>query len=196
MKANYNRVASFYDHLSRIVFGKAIIEAQKYLVEFIPAGSAILVVGGGTGWILEEISKKHPSGLKIVYVDKSKKMIDLSKKKDVGTNTVVFLHADIDLVILHDKFDVVFTPFVLDNFSAHALPVVFDKIHRLLLPGSLWLFADFQLTEKGGWWQRPLLNSMYLFFNIFCNVEADRLPDSDSVFKKYGYIPVATQAFF
>jgi ubiquinone/menaquinone biosynthesis C-methylase UbiE len=196
MKANYNRVASFYDHLSRIVFGKAIIEAQKYLVDFIGAGSAILVVGGGTGWILEEISEKHPSGLKIVYVDKSEKMIDLSKKRNVGTNRVVFLNADIDHVMLHDKFDIVFTPFILDNFSTKTLAPVFDKIHRLLLPGSLWLFADFQLTKKGEWWQRPLLNAMYLFFNIFCNVETARLPDSDSVFRKYGYTPVATYAFF
>lgn len=196
MKANYNRVSFFYDRLSRLVFGTSIIEAQQFLVNFIPVGSTVLIVGGGTGWILEEITKKHPSGLEVVYIDLSEKMISLSKKRKVGTNKVLFLTGDINLVVLHQKFDLVLTPFILDNFSEETVAVVFDKIHRFLLPGAMWLFADFQVTRRGGWWQKPLLQLMYAFFKTLCHVEAGRLPDTDSIFRKYGYRLIASNTFF
>ena len=69
MAANYDNSAWFYDRLSRLIYGKALVRSQVYLLRYIPAGSIILIAGGGTGWILEEISKLHPSGLKITYVE-------------------------------------------------------------------------------------------------------------------------------
>ncbi len=52
MAANYNNSAWFYDSLAGLVYGKALVKAQVYLLQYIPADSNILIVGGGTGWIL------------------------------------------------------------------------------------------------------------------------------------------------
>ena len=95
MKGNYYNVAPFYDLLSHLVFGNSISQALLFLVTAIPANSSVLIIGGGTGQILEEISKKYISGLQITYVEISKKMISLSKKRSTGNNLVVFINQSI-----------------------------------------------------------------------------------------------------
>jgi ubiquinone/menaquinone biosynthesis C-methylase UbiE len=196
MKGNYNNVATFYDQLSTIIFGKAIFSAQKFLLKAIPPGSAILIVGGGTGWILEELAKQYSSGLKITYVDCSSKMIRLSRKRNIGDNKVVFRQTDIREVAFAGEYDIVITPFVLDNFSAVSIETVFEKIDKTLAAGGLWLFSDFQVSDHSGFWQKTLLKLMYYFFKICCNIEADRLPDTDKLFNKYGYLSVGSKTFF
>lgn len=196
MKANYNVIAPFYDNLSRLIYRNAIVNAQKLLVDAIPANSAILIIGGGTGWILEEISKKHPAGLQITYVDISEKMIALARPRNTGSNNVVFLNNDIQDVAINDMFDIVITPFILDNFATATLNIVFDKIDSCLVPGGLWLFSDFRVSDNRNLWQRFLLRTMYLFFKILCNIEANELPDTNSLFNKNGYKVISSKTFF
>src|SRR3569833_2127388 len=112
MAANYNNSAWFYDKLSRLIYGGALIKAQVYLLDNIPAGSKILIAGGGTGWILEEIAKLYPSGLKINYVEVSAKMIALSRKRISGENNVDFINAPVEDVPLPTDYDVVISPFL------------------------------------------------------------------------------------
>jgi ubiquinone/menaquinone biosynthesis C-methylase UbiE len=196
MKGNYNNVATFYDQLSTVIFGNAILNAQKFLLKAVTSGCSVLIVGGGTGWILEELAKQHSSGLKITYVDCSSKMIRLSHKRNIGDNEVMFLHADIRDVAFAGAYDVVITPFVLDNFSAISVKTVFDKIDKILVAGGLWLFSDFRVSDQSIFWQKTLLKAMYYFFKICCNIEADRLPETDKLFNNYGYLSVGSKTFF
>ncbi len=194
MPANFNNAALFYDRLSRLVYGRAVIDAQIYLLQFIPATAKILIVGGGTGWILDEITKIHPSGLNISYVEVSANMMALSKKRNAGANKVVFIHDAIENISLSDDFGVVVTPFLFDNFTDQTTQQIFDHIHPLLKPNGLWLNCDFQLTGK--WWQGILLRSMILFFRVVCNIEASRLPNIEKHFEQHDYITIAGQTFF
>src|SRR3954471_22509677 len=104
MKASYDLIARYYDSLSKFIYGNAIINAQRFLIDYIPANSAVLIVGGGTGYILEEIAKKHTEGLKITYVENSLKMLQLSKKRSVGNNKIYFISQSITDVIFDNKF--------------------------------------------------------------------------------------------
>jgi ubiquinone/menaquinone biosynthesis C-methylase UbiE len=194
MAANFNNSAWFYDKLSRLVYGRALINAQVYLLQYIPACSKILMAGGGTGWILEELTKIHPSGLNITYVEVSAKMVVLSKKRNAGNNQVVFINNAIENVSLPADFDVVVTPFLFDNFTEQTTLRVLDHIHSLIKPNGLWLNCDFRLS--GQWWQRVLLKSMFLFFKIVCNIEASQLPDVEKHFNQHGYKIIAQQTFF
>jgi ubiquinone/menaquinone biosynthesis C-methylase UbiE len=194
MPANYNNSAWFYDELSRLVYGRALINAQVYLLQFIPAKANVLIVGGGTGGILDELSRVHPSGLKITYVEVASKMMARSKKRNTGSNRVVFINDAIENVSLPADFDVVITPFLFDSFSELTLDKVFDHIHAALKPKGLWLYADFRLTEK--WWQQFLLKLMLKFFKIICNIEASRLPDIEKRFEQHHYKIIAQQTFF
>jgi ubiquinone/menaquinone biosynthesis C-methylase UbiE len=194
MPANYNNSAWFYDRLSRLVYGSALIDAQVYLLQFIPANSTVLIVGGGTGRILEEITKICPSGLKITYVEVAEKMMMLSKKRDTGQNEVVFINDAIENVSPAIGFNLIITPFLFDNFTEQTLHKVFAHIHSMLESDGLWLNSDFQLSGK--WWQKALLKTMFLFFRAICNIEASKLPDIKKQFVEYDYKAIEHKTFF
>ena len=194
MPANFNNSAWFYDRLSRVVYGKALVNAQRFLLQYIPANANVLIVGGGTGWILEEITKIQPSGLAITYAEIAEKMMALSKRRHAGDNQVVFINEAIENADLNLGFDIVITPFLLDNFTEAELQEIFNSMHSLLNPGGLWLNSSFQLTGK--WWQAVLLKSMFLFFRMVCGVEASKLPNIKRQFSWHDYRLLEKQTFF
>jgi ubiquinone/menaquinone biosynthesis C-methylase UbiE len=194
MSANFNNSAWFYDKLSRLVYGRAIINAQVYLLQYIPPNANILIVGGGTGWILEEITKLQASGLNITYVEVSVKMTALSKKRNIGHNQVIFFNEAIENADLPPGFDIVITPFLFDNFTEQTLQTVFKNINSLLKPGGLWLNCNFRLSGK--WWQGPLLKSMFLFFRLICGIESSQLPGIEKQFEAKRYKTIAEQTFY
>jgi ubiquinone/menaquinone biosynthesis C-methylase UbiE len=194
MAANYDNSAWFYDRLSRLVYGNALVKAQVYLLNFVPAGSKILIAGGGTGWILDELSKIHRAGLTITYVEISANMLALSQKRNTGQNEISFINNPVENVKLPADFDVVITPFLFDNFVDETVDSVFNHLHQLLKPGGLWLNSDFQLT--GRWWQNVLLKSMFVFFRLLCGIEASKLPAIEKYFDTAGYSVTNDKTFF
>ncbi|WP_295801858.1 class I SAM-dependent methyltransferase [Mucilaginibacter sp.] len=194
MASNYNNSAWFYDGLSRLVYGRALINAQVYLLQFVPANSSVLIVGGGTGWILEELTKIHPSGLSLTYVEIAADMMARSMRRNTGLNSVAFINNAIENVAINEEFDVVITPFLFDNFTEATAQKVFNYIHQLLKPGAIWLNADFQLTGK--WWQSVLLKSMFLFFRMLCKIEASQLPDVERLFILGGFKVLEGNCFY
>lgn len=194
MKNNYDKIAKYYDTLSRLVFFRAQVNAQIAVLKAIPANSKLLIVGGGTGWILEEIAKIHAQGLELTYVEISGEMLNLSKKRDVKQNQVSFVHAAIADFKTTETFDVVLTAFLFDNFSAGAAIEVFEQLHQQLKTGAIWLFTDFYYAKQTGtFWQGWLLKTMYFFFRHISEVEADELVNMEPVFAKKGYTLLQTQ---
>ena len=194
MAANYNNAAWFYDSLAGLVYGKAVIKSQVYLLGHIPANTNILIVGGGTGWVIDELTRIQTSGLNITYVEIAANMMALSQKRNLGDNKVTFINDAIENIKLPANFDVVLTPFLLDNFTEHNLLKIFNSINQLLKPKALWLNTSFQLT--GQWWQVVLLKTMFIFFKLLCNVEANKLPGIDQCFGEHGYKLIKQQQFF
>ena len=194
MAANYDNSAWFYDRLSRLIYGRAIINSQLYLLNYIPAGASVLIAGGGTGWILDEITKRHSSGLNITYVEISAKMMALSRKRNTGGNRITYINDAVENIHNDRLYDVIITPFLFDNFTGDTLQTVFGHIHRQLKPNGLWLNNDFQLTGK--WWQQVLLKSMFLFFRLICGIEADGLPAIKQQFDLEGYKLIDNKTFF
>ncbi|RZL40542.1 MAG: class I SAM-dependent methyltransferase [Pedobacter sp.] len=183
MLNNYDKIAKRYDSLSRLIYGKAQVNAQINQLKYIPENSSILIAGGGTGWILEEISKIQSIGLKITYVEISGNMINLSKARNVQDNEVKFVNIGVEDFTSEELFDVVLTPFLFDNFSAERAKVVFKKLDEMLRDNGLWLLVDFNLNgENGKWWKWIMLKSMYVFFKLLKIVEANKLTDMEPQF--------------
>jgi len=196
MPNNYNRIAKYYDFISRLVFQKSIVKAQACLLKFIPANSAVLIAGGGTGWVLEELAKVHSQGLVITYVEISSEMISLAQKRDCKQNETHFIHQPIENFIITRQYDVIMTPFLFDNFLKDKTEIVFAKLNTALKSEGLWLFADFVNKKgKGSSWQRFLLKTMYLFFRITVNIEAQKLIDMEPFFMK-GYNKIFEARFY
>lgn len=194
MPANYNKTAWFYDALSRLVYGDTLNRAQRHLLHLIPANAHILIIGGGTGQILSDITVIHPAGLTITYVEISANMIALARKRDAGSNQIHFIEQPIENVNYPGNFEVIITGFLFDNYTAEALAHTFPHISNMLKPGGLWLNTDFRLT--GRWWQWLLLKSMYLFFKLFSKIEASGVPDVKPYFTRLGYRLVNRATFY
>ena len=197
MKNNYDRIAFGYDFLSRLIFGKAQQNAQTALLPYIRNGDRILIAGGGTGWILEEINKIHPSGLYIVYVEQSDKMLSRSKKRNCGLNKVIFIQKEVEYVHLENDFDVIITGFFFDNFNQSKVEFIFNHLSSRLKYGGRWFFTDFKLNPgKSHLWQRVMLKIMYFFFRVVCKIEASHLTDMLPLFRKADYSPVFTLSVY
>lgn len=183
MATNYDKIATRYDRISRIVFGKALINAQVSVLKYIPANSRILIAGGGTGWILEALASVHPQGLTIDYVESSAQMTALSKKRNSALNKINFINLAIENYTVTELYDVILTPFFFDNFSADKIRFIFTKLNASLKNNGTWLYIDFVLDKsKKRLWQKALLKVMYLFFSITANIETQQLIDMDIFF--------------
>lgn len=193
MPSNYDNSAWFYDRLQRMVYGKTLIKAQTRFLDHIPAGAKILIAGGGTGLLLEEIARIYPSGLEITYVELSANMMTKARQRFVAQNHVHFINMAVEDADLSSNFDVIITPFLLDSLSPVNFQNVFNSLHRLLKPNGIWLNIDFQLTGK--WWQKPLLKTMYYFFRLIGCVENTDLSNIRQEFISRGYQVLAEQAY-
>lgn len=198
MKNNYDNIARYYDFLSRIVFRTAQRDAQTALLPYIGKNSTVLIAGGGTGWILEEMAKVCPGGSLIYYVEISAKMITLAKERNYQPHVVRFIHMAVEEFEAQPAggFDVIITPFLFDNFSRERIQPVFVHLHNMLRPGGKWLFTDFHYQTLAPLWQRVLLRSMYVFFRVICGVEADALSDIEPLFREHGYAGLHEAFYF
>ena len=196
MNPNFNLVARPYDFISRLVFGNALVESQVRLLSIIPSKSKILVVGGGTGWILEEIAKVHPAGLEITYVEVSLAMLDLSRLRQYKQNHVTFIHKPIEEYQTDAIFDVIITPFFFDLFKENKVNFLFAHIDKKLINNGLWLYTDFIPPKyQIHLWQKILLKSMYWFFGFLSQVEARKLVNMDFYFEK-NYTKISENWFY
>lgn len=193
MPSNYNNAAPFYDRLSQVVFGNHLVKAQTYLLPRIPAGASVLIVGGGTGRLIRELGALK-SGLQITYVELSQKMNALAAKRDAGNNQVNFINDAIENVALTQVFDVVITAFFFDSLNQRILGQAFEKIDSLLKPGGTWFNTDFQVTGK--WWQKPLLQTMYLFFKVIGCADTTHLTEIGPMFSAKGYEVAEERLFY
>jgi ubiquinone/menaquinone biosynthesis C-methylase UbiE len=193
MSNNYDPVARYYDFLSWLVFGQTEINAQVELLGYVTPGGRMLIVGGGTGWILEKIATVQPSGLRITYVESSARMMERSRKRNCGQNSVEFVQLPIEEFAAAAPYDCILTGFLFDNFSADKARAVVRQLDLLLREGGHWLYADFYLQKgKRKFWKAVLLKAMYIAARIICKVEAKQLPDMEMIFGEAGYAAVYT----
>jgi len=174
-----------------MVYGKQIRHAQVYLVKHVPHGSRVLILGGGTGWILEVLDTAFGS-LDVCYVDASERMIAKAKRRR-HSHRIRFISGT-EANVPDETFDVIITAFYLDMFPDEKLNTIVLQLSRTLTPRGKWLAADFVDNKK--WWQRMLLSTMYYFFNLVCDVEARHLPEWDAVLIQNSLRVQSQQYFF
>lgn len=177
---NFDRVAWCYDTLAGLVFGPALRRAQRAALQHLPAGAPrVLVVGGGTGWVLAEVLRHRPKAT-VLYLEASAAMLRRSQAQLLRAGAakraqVVFRHGtQADLQPADGPFDALVTFFVLDCLPAPALPAAVAQLAALRRPGAPWLVADFAPPHTA--WQRLLLGAMYRFFRLTTGLAARALP--------------------
>lgn len=176
---NFDRIAPIYDSLVKIFFGSTLQYATNYYLSRIPPASKILIVGGGTGQLLEVLNESA-SGSQVSFLDSAPRMIKRAKTRDFRNLSVEFSSESI-VAFEESGYDIIITPFFLDLFINQELIILGDQLRNSLKKGGYWFFSDFVAT--GSAYQSYLVKLMYWGFGIGCNVSARRLPDYDNFFK-------------
>ncbi|MFT7032647.1 MAG: ubiquinone/menaquinone biosynthesis C-methylase UbiE [Cyclobacteriaceae bacterium] len=173
MRSNdFDEIAPFYDRLARLIFRKSIKKAQTKYLHLIKPGSKILILGGGTGWILKEIIDRQPE-VEITYVEKSTRMVELAKTACPNHN-IEFVNLPFEECQTEEKFDFIMCNFFLDVFQSQKLKdQIIPKIKSLIAENGGLLVADFQVNQSI--WQKMLLWAMHRFFGLFSNMESQKL---------------------
>lgn len=186
MPADFDRIAPNYDLFARLVFGNAVKNSQLVVLDFIPDQSAVLIVGGGTGWLLKALLQKK-SVSKVVYIEASARMLELSRKQALLVNYTAIVDFRLGTeksIQAGERFDVVITHFLLDVFTAQTAGKFIQTVGASLQQQGIWLCTDFSLEEhdSGKWWKKTLIRAMYAFFRWTCHIEATRLPPLHTLF--------------
>ncbi|WP_141765680.1 class I SAM-dependent methyltransferase, partial [Hymenobacter coccineus] len=75
LSGNFDRIAWCYDALAGLVFGGSLRAAQRAALDGLPAGAPrVLILGGGTGWVLGEVLRRRP-GATVLYLEASGPML-------------------------------------------------------------------------------------------------------------------------
>jgi tRNA (cmo5U34)-methyltransferase len=188
----FDRIAFIYDFLARIVFGQSIVDSQRYFLNKIQNGSKILILGGGTGWLLADLMKLKPD-CKVWYIEASEKMIALARNKVGSSHSIHFIHGT-EESIPEIKFEVVITNFYLDLFSNRQLEHLVKNLQSVLKTSSSWIVTDFVNDKK--WWQPVILRIMYFFFRITCGLKIKQLPEWDQLIARKGTKEVESKSFY
>ncbi|HVD99334.1 MAG TPA: class I SAM-dependent methyltransferase [Cytophagaceae bacterium] len=175
MKNNFNLIAFCYDPLSRLVFGNSLRRSQIILLDHLRGGQKLLILGGGTGWILKEIQKRY-TNIHIDYVELSGKMIRKAKRKNnLHATPVNFLQADVRELQAENLYDCVIAFYFFDLFELASLQQVISFVHKSLKPEGKLLMADFEWSDTIKWKHKILMKIMYIFFKITASLEASSI---------------------
>jgi ubiquinone/menaquinone biosynthesis C-methylase UbiE len=187
----YDALAPWYDWLAKIVFGSRITDSQLVHIPLIHDGANILILGGGTGWLLEKVLLRSPR--KVWYVEASSTMISLSKKKVPDNGYVVFVHGGLDSIPSSVKFDAVIANFFLDQFKDEEVGSILKVIDSVLVENGLLLVTDFQ---DNAFWKKAFLKMMYFFFNVTGAISNRTLPEWEKRIREQGFKPTAEAVYY
>lgn len=190
----FDRIAPFYDRIARLVFGSSISEVQRVHLHELSSASDILILGGGTGWILKDVLAVNAVA-QVVYLEASRRMIDLSRQRlsDADRGRVTFLHGTIDDLHGDNAFDAIIGNFYVDLFPAEELLRVAKRIRGALRPKGKFLCADF---VDDTWWQRLMLKLMYAFFRITAGIDSRQLPPWRELVPQAGFVHLREKRYW
>lgn len=182
----FDRLAPYYDRLARLVYGKGIERAQEALITQLPIGARILLLGGGTGSVLNHLEAIQPR--RIDYLDASPAMIAQAQTRPVASRLPInWIPTPLQAVAELPEADVLITQFFLDVFSQQELPELLPRLSATLVPGGTWLYADFLPPAQIKNYQKPLLWATLQFFRGFCGLSAKAVSDHEPLLQAIGY---------
>ncbi len=158
----------------------------------IKESSSILIVGGGTGKILESFSASHT----IDYVEPSASMINRSKQRSYQCD-VQFHPCSIQEFIPSKDYDVIVLPFVLDLFNSQELEEVIRKCTQALNHHGRIHISDFYPEELlDARWKKLLLRTVIVFFRITTKHHLQIIVNITPIMQATDYKKVTSKNYF
>ena len=186
---NYDRLAGWYDRLASWVFGDLLLAAQREAVHTVERGSHVLWIGGGTGSVLPTVLRQEIVSL--TYVEASNEMLKRARKQlqEIDSNLPVTMIHGTENDIPSPSYDTVLSFFFLDQFLQNEMDRIWTILDGHLRAGGQWIQVDFSdKKEESRWWHVPLIQFMYVFFQLTTGLQTRQLPDMEKGFREKGYV--------
>jgi cyclopropane fatty-acyl-phospholipid synthase-like methyltransferase len=195
----YDNIALWYDSLSKLIFLGSQQRIQRKLITSLKDGDRMLLIGGGSGWILEDINRLYRQNIEITYIEQSGKMLEMTKKRHFNPLAVNMIQANIFEYSLLGEYNIIFTPFIFDHFNLQESQILFDKLDFHLTKGGLWLHTDFTYESRHGkWWKQTVYVRYLPLFQMGYRIKKQNLDQYGAYFfqkenyqctyKKYTYM--------
>jgi ubiquinone/menaquinone biosynthesis C-methylase UbiE len=189
----FDKIAPAYDTLARLMFGKSIRNAQRHYLSLVNSDAKVLVLGGGSGWILSDLNSVSPR-CEVWYIEASFKMLSMAREHKGCCKAVHFMHGTEANIPGDISFNAIIANFYLDLYSPAELPGLIRSLKECLSDDGVVLVSDFVNTRK--WWQQWLLRSMYAFFSLSCGIDNQKLPDWRESMQASGLAEYHSAQFF
>jgi ubiquinone/menaquinone biosynthesis C-methylase UbiE len=186
VQRGFDRLAPWYDGLTRLLFGRTLHRSQTGMLDRVEPKQRILLVGGGTGRLLAALCHRFP-GVPVDAVDISQQMLQRSRHRlpAAAVENVCFIHFDICQWAPPERYDLIVTPYLLDCLADSTNVAICSRLSRALDEGGHWLLCDFDVPPPSLPMHVParfLIAGLYLFFRLTCSLAARRLPDFERAF--------------
>lgn len=198
---DFDFIAPYYDSLASLVFGNTLRKVESHFFSYLKTKTRILVVGGGSGDIIESLAKVNPD-LQVTYLEASGKMVQMAKEKFEGSirklkKPPVFIHGTEKDIPIDLKVDAICTPFVLDIYPQKEMEQMASKLDQHLNREGFWFFADFEPNKHTFWLARKILVPlMYQFFAWVSQIPARQTPNYEAFFAKHQFVQLESKRFF
>lgn len=168
-----------------------IRRSQRHFLKRLPPARSVLVLGGGSGWILEDIARDiRPTT--ICYVEASAWMLQKARGRQVASQ-VTYIHGTENEVPAYHQFDLVITNFFLDMFDENGVRCMAERVHDHLATNGIWMVTDFTCRNT---FHRALLFIMYRFFSITTGLQQRSLPAWYNIVSGSGFRCTGEALFF
>ena len=151
----------------------------------------VLIVGGGTGLLLEDLA----NNIEVTYLDSSAVMLEKARERTYSCQ-VDFVHASILDHTASKKYDVVVFNFVLDLFEPREVLSILQNVGNWLTPQGKLVVSDFFPKERLSFWQKLLLKTVIVFFTITTKHRSSTLPNISKLIEQSDFQIVKSETFF
>ena len=173
--SGFDRVAFIYDRIVNLVFGRSITDLQARWISTLPEVDHLLIVGGGTGKILENLIQQKKAK-HYCYAEASNKMLKRSKHRLGGEGNVHFTNT----WDMQQHYDAILLPFVLDCYPEKEVEELILQFETVLSEDGYIAILDFNHDPRFGFEVHPVkqgfISLLYAFFGALGATQTRKLP--------------------
>jgi len=194
----FDSIAFCYDFFKKLVFGKSLKRAEAHLLQKDQTVKHCLVIGAGSGDILNILMIQYPNS-RITCVDFSHKMIEKAKVKTEHLDGIRFVCDNLINYEMDRRYEVIVLPYVLSCIRDSYFKQISEKIMSAAYENSIIYFTDFVINTRSlgyRWLSISLMKILYLFFNLTCNLGLWRYPNYTKLFVKTRFKLISESSFY
>lgn len=196
----FDRITAVYDVLTRFASFNQINKSQLAFLSQLSTQSSCLILGGGTGYFLQELLETNAT-IHITYVDASEKMIAYSKKR-IAKVLPNALHR-VDFVctrvedISFETYDCIVCNYFLDLFEDAEVDALIQTFKIHMNKNALLYVTDFSIPETKllAWTTKIGLKILYAFFKWTTYLPTKQLPSIQKIINQNGFDCVNSKLF-